>query len=188
MLAAALVGCSRDTAFPDLPPIVAESNESAAAQNDALLERCRGRLPTAKIGELHFSHSEKWGDILRVDLLDNPDSNVVGRMVCSEKNANNVVGVVQAGSEEPLPEQMRGVWAANGDCATIARRAVFSATGAAMGDQPPSEMRYYPQGQPLGKGALWWTNGTWSQFVYDAERDVMQWSDKRGVTIYRRCP
>jgi len=183
-----LSSCSRNSSFPDLPSIVAESGETAASENTGLIERCRRVMPPARVGGMHFTHSEKWGDILRVDLLDNPDSNVLGRMVCTEKQDNIAVGVVPTGSEELLPQEMRGVWAPDGQCGTVSRRAVFSETAVAVGDRPPSEMRYFPQGQPLGKGVLWWTNGTWSQFVYDASRDVMQWSDKSGVTVYGRCP
>ena len=188
LLAAALGGCTRENpVFPDLPSIVAESDEAAASENAGLVERCRRIMPPARVGAMHFTHSEKWGDILRVDLLDNPDSNVLGRMVCSEKHDNVVVGTVPTGSDEVLPQEMRGVWAPDGQCGTVSRRAVFSATAVAVGERPPTEMRYFPQGQPLGKGVLWWTNGTWSQFVYDASRDVMQWSDKSGVTVYGRC-
>jgi len=187
-LATTLGGCTRENpVLPDLPSIVAESSEAIVSQNAGLLQRCGQRLPTARIGEMRFTHSEKWGDILRVDLLDNPDANVIGRMVCTENHSNVVVGVVPAGSEELLPREMRGVWAPDGECGTLSKRAVFSANGVALGDRPPSEMRYFPQGQPLGKGVLWWTNGTWSQFDYDAARDVMQWTEKRGVTVYRRC-
>jgi hypothetical protein len=187
-LAAAVAGCTPENrVFPDLPPIVAESNETAASENAGLIERCRRVMPPSRVGAMHFTHSEKWGDILRVDMPDSVDSNVLSRMVCTEKQDNVAVGVVPAGSEEPLPQEMRGVWAPDGECATVSRRAVFSATAVAVGERPPSEMRYFPQGQPLGKGVLWWTNGTWSQFVYDAASDVMQWSDKSGVTVYRRC-
>jgi len=187
-LVTTLAGCTRENpVLPDLPSIVAESSETSVSQNAALLQRCSQRLPTARIGELHFTHSEKWGDILRVELLDNPDANVIGRMVCTENKNNVVVGVVPAGREELVPQEMRGVWAPDGQCGTLSKRVVFSGTGVAIGDRPPGEMRYFPQGQPLGKGVLWWTNGTWSQFDYDAARDVMQWRDKQGVTIYRRC-
>ena len=187
LLVSFLCSCSREQSFPDLPSFIAESDETTIAQSAALIERCGRSFPGGRVGELHFTHSEKWGDILRVDMPDNPDTRVISRMVCTEKTENVAVGTVPTGGEELLPEAMRGVWAPDGQCETLAKRAIFSATAVAMGEQRPSEMRYFPQGKPLGEGVLWWTNGTWSQFEYDAAGDVMRWTDKSGVTTYRRC-
>src|SRR6185436_8251875 len=71
----ALCGCAEQRSLDvplDLPPVIAESDETPIADNGALVARC---LPLARtlasgiqteVGSPRLTHSRKWGDILRV--------------------------------------------------------------------------------------------------------------------------
>ena len=191
LIAVAICACSPLRPTFDSPSIIALSTETPTSENPELVRQC---LPLAqrlaesmhyKLGTPHFTHSDKWGDVLRIE-LDNEDNNLTARLACA-KNITSV-GVTPAGSEELVPSGLQGVWAIEGKCTLRSALLVLTATSAQFGTAAAFEIRYFPNGYGQGHGEFWAADGSALTPQYAATKDVMVWVEKAGRTTYQRCP
>ena len=175
----------------DFPPLVAESNETPAAENAELIKRC---LPMVrqfadeshtKLGQPAFSHSDKWGDILRVTWADQ-DRDFVNRLACTR--SKDVLGLTPSGNPEPVPQKMQGVWAKSRKCQVQSDRLVVTSTSIQFDAQKPFEVRYFPNHNSAGDGQLWTNDGTWLTPQFDPARDAMVLRSNSRMKTYYRCP
>ena len=174
-----------------LPPLLAESDERPAPRNPALLAHC---LPAAQeiVDRLHFvlgppsfTHSAKWGDLVRLDVVDTKKG-LASRIACSATDAS--AGVTPMGEPLPVPPGMRGVWAIAGKCTDKSRWLVMTATTMKPGTGDAFEVRYFTRYGTSGHGVLWSTQGSWHVPQYDTRLDAMLWSNNSGTARFLRCP
>lgn len=184
----ALSCCTHEPTL-DFPPVIAESNETAVADNAGLAERCLSFAKAmasglqAEVGSPHLTHSQKWGDISRVDLTGS--DSLVTRIACTTDK--NVVGVLPSSQEKLVPPQMQGVWAIDSQCRMHSPSLTITATSVQFGAGRSYEVRYFVDRDAPDRGTIVTTNATWTNPQYDPSRDVMVWRDKKGETTYRRC-
>jgi hypothetical protein len=176
-----------DPNFTAHPPILERQSEVPISDQPELRAKCEPILtfPGTEIGRLRFTHSEIWGDILRANLIRRDDPRFVTRAVCDNSRAISVA-IIPAGPEELLPRKMQGIWAEDGDCANVEKRALVTETGVRIGNKPFEELRYFPQGN-LSAGDELWGDGTWSPISYDANQDVLLGVGRGSMKTFRRC-
>jgi hypothetical protein len=139
-----------------------------------------------EVGQLRFTHSETWGDILRANLIRPNDAEFIMRAVCNNSSVISVA-IIPRGAEELLPRRIQGMWAENGNCTDAETRAVVTETGVRIGHERFEELRYFPQANGPSGGELW-GDGTWSPIRYDPNQDVLLGVSRGTMKTFRRCP
>src|SRR5215467_701855 len=86
LLAATLASCSTPPTVVDAPTVIAESSEATIPENPDLLKFCMPLVENisrrgGRIGIPVYTHSARWGDVLRVQITEQ-DDDIATRVAC----------------------------------------------------------------------------------------------------------
>jgi len=94
--------------------------------------------------------------------------------------------------QEPVPAQMLGKWAQDGQCSISSKQLIITPTTAQFGIRSPDVIEYYTQDGPGDRNALHWVSeGVVSNLEYDPTHDSIYLNGKGWgypvTAVYLRC-